>query len=97
MSPWTGYFYHSLTHSLTFSLESYTLTNLSIHPLTLLFRFKAVCDTALNNGLKVRGYVSCVLGCPYEGNISPEKVCYFITFLPNSYLLTLTTRYRYYM
>lgn len=24
--------------------------------------------------MKVRGYVSCVMGCPYEGEISPEKV-----------------------
>ncbi len=26
------------------------------------------------HGLRVRGYVSCVLGCPYEGNVSPEQV-----------------------
>ena len=59
------------THSFT-----YSLTCLLTHSLTHLPRFKAVCDTALSNGLKVRGYVSCVLGCPYEGNINPEKVLY---------------------
>jgi len=37
-------------------------------------RFTPVCRTALDNGLKVRGYVSCVLGCPYEGEIAPHKV-----------------------
>jgi len=31
-------------------------------------------DIAKKNNLKVRGYISCVLGCPYEGDISPEKV-----------------------
>ncbi len=37
-------------------------------------RFKPVAQRALGAGLKVRGYVSCVLGCPYEGRISPRKV-----------------------
>ena len=26
------------------------------------------------NNVKVRGYVSTVMGCPYQGEISPEKV-----------------------
>jgi hydroxymethylglutaryl-CoA lyase len=25
-------------------------------------------------GVKVRGYVSCVMGCPYEGEVDPQKV-----------------------
>lgn len=29
---------------------------------------------ALDAGMKVRGYVSCVMGCPYEGHIEPQKV-----------------------
>lgn len=29
---------------------------------------------ALENGIKVRGYVSTVIGCPYEGFVQPEKV-----------------------
>ena len=33
-----------------------------------------VIDTAKKNHIRVRGYVSCVLGCPYEGEIAPEKV-----------------------
>ncbi|XP_049803586.1 hydroxymethylglutaryl-CoA lyase, mitochondrial isoform X4 [Schistocerca nitens] len=37
-------------------------------------RFKEVITEALNNGIKVRGYVSCVCGCPYEGKIQPEAV-----------------------
>jgi len=31
-------------------------------------------ELAGKNNIKVRGYISCVLGCPYEGEISPEKV-----------------------
>jgi hydroxymethylglutaryl-CoA lyase len=37
-------------------------------------RFKPVAQRALAAGIKMRGYVSCVLGCPYEGSIAPEKV-----------------------
>jgi hydroxymethylglutaryl-CoA lyase len=37
-------------------------------------RFEPVCRTALDNGLRVRGYVSVVLGCPYEGEVKPEAV-----------------------
>jgi hydroxymethylglutaryl-CoA lyase len=33
-----------------------------------------VFDAALAANVSVRGYVSCVLGCPYEGAVSPEKV-----------------------
>ena len=29
---------------------------------------------AKENNVKVRGYVSCVMGCPYSDEISPEKV-----------------------
>lgn len=37
-----------------------------------LVRFREVCDAALRNRIRVRGYVSCVLGCPYEGDVSPD-------------------------
>jgi len=29
---------------------------------------------AQKNNIKLRGYVSCVMGCPYEGDINPKKV-----------------------
>ena len=31
-------------------------------------------DEAKQHDIKVRGYVSCVLGCPYEGAVKPERV-----------------------
>lgn len=37
-------------------------------------RFIPVLKLAQKNGIKVRGYISCVLGCPYEGDVLPEKV-----------------------
>ena len=37
-------------------------------------RFGPVCRTALDNGVRVRGYVSVVLGCPYEGDVKPQAV-----------------------
>jgi hydroxymethylglutaryl-CoA lyase len=37
-------------------------------------RFIPVCRTALDAGLRVRGYVSVALGCPYEGEVKPEAV-----------------------
>ncbi|KAM4038841.1 hydroxymethylglutaryl-CoA lyase, mitochondrial [Anomaloglossus baeobatrachus] len=37
-------------------------------------RFEAVTEAAKAARIPVRGYVSCVLGCPYEGKVSPSKV-----------------------
>lgn len=37
-------------------------------------RFRPVAAAARDSGVRVRGYVSCVLGCPYEGEIAPEVV-----------------------
>ncbi|MDP3267552.1 MAG: hydroxymethylglutaryl-CoA lyase [Legionella sp.] len=37
-------------------------------------RFKPVLKLAQENHIKVRGYISCVLGCPYQGEILPTQV-----------------------
>ena len=37
-------------------------------------RFAPVCKAALDAGVKVRGYISVVLGCPFEGEVNPEVV-----------------------
>lgn len=37
-------------------------------------RFRPVLDAAKKDGIKVRGYISCVLGCPYEGKVSTQSV-----------------------
>ncbi len=37
-------------------------------------RFAPIIEAAKADGVRVRGYVSCVLGCPFEGRIDPEAV-----------------------
>jgi hydroxymethylglutaryl-CoA lyase len=54
--------------------ESFSQKNINCTIDESLARFKLVCDKALQHDIRVRGYVSCVLGCPYEGKIEPEKV-----------------------
>lgn len=39
-------------------------------------RFRPICEAAAEIGLKVRGYISCVTDCPYDGKIVPDKVLY---------------------
>nr|ABD36133.1 hydroxymethylglutaryl-CoA lyase isoform 2 [Bombyx mori] len=40
-------------------------------------RFKQVADEAVRDGLRVRGYISCVVGCPYDGPIHPKNMAKF--------------------
>ncbi|WP_088328362.1 hydroxymethylglutaryl-CoA lyase [Lacimicrobium sp. SS2-24] len=54
--------------------ESFTQKNINCSIAESLERFAPVMDAAKANNLRVRGYVSCVLGCPYEGEISAAKV-----------------------
>ena len=37
-------------------------------------RFAPVVSAAHESGVAVRGYISCVLGCPYEGMVTPDQV-----------------------
>lgn len=39
-----------------------------------LVRYEAVCQQALEAGMRVRGYVSCIAGCPYEGDVPTVQV-----------------------
>jgi len=54
--------------------ESFSKRNINCSIAESLERFQPVADAARNAGVKVRGYVSCVVGCPYEGAIAPEAV-----------------------
>ncbi len=54
--------------------ESFSQKNINCSIAESLERFAPVCAAALAQGLKVRGYVSCVLGCPYEGDVAPAAV-----------------------
>ncbi|XP_064596877.1 hydroxymethylglutaryl-CoA lyase, mitochondrial-like isoform X2 [Liolophura sinensis] len=54
--------------------ESFSRKNINCSIDESLKRFEEVTRAAKDSGVKVRGYVSCVLGCPYEGDIKPDKV-----------------------
>jgi hydroxymethylglutaryl-CoA lyase len=53
--------------------EAFSRRNINCSIAESLERFTPVAEAAKRAGIKVRGYVSCVLGCPYEGDISPEQ------------------------
>ncbi len=54
--------------------ETFSHKNINCSIAESLDRFRPVVDAAKSNGVRVRGYVSCVLGCPYEGEVPPETV-----------------------
>jgi len=54
--------------------ESFSKKNINCSIDESLARFEPVLTSAKEAGVKVRGYVSCVVGCPYEGSIDPKKV-----------------------
>jgi hydroxymethylglutaryl-CoA lyase len=54
--------------------ETFSRKNINCSIAESLDRFAPVAEKARAQGLRVRGYVSCVLGCPYEGAIAPQAV-----------------------
>jgi hydroxymethylglutaryl-CoA lyase len=54
--------------------EAFSRKNINCSIAESLDRFRPVVSEARKSDIKVRGYVSCVLGCPYEGDMAPEKV-----------------------
>lgn len=54
--------------------ESFSQKNINCSIAESLDRFQPVMDAAEAAGIRVRGYVSCVLGCPYEGDVAPQSV-----------------------
>jgi hydroxymethylglutaryl-CoA lyase len=54
--------------------EAFSQKNINCSIAESLDRFRPVAEAAKKHGIKVRGYVSCVLGCPYEGEVAPRKV-----------------------
>jgi hydroxymethylglutaryl-CoA lyase len=54
--------------------EAFSAKNINCSIAESLERFRAVAETALAQGIRVRGYVSCVLGCPYQGQVPIAEV-----------------------
>ena len=54
--------------------EAFSQRNINCSISESLKRFEPIMEAARSHGVRVRGYVSCVLGCPYEGKVSAEQV-----------------------
>jgi hydroxymethylglutaryl-CoA lyase len=54
--------------------EGFSRANINCSIAESIERFKPVLVRAKADGIKVRGYVSCVLGCPFDGEIKPRAV-----------------------
>jgi hydroxymethylglutaryl-CoA lyase len=53
--------------------ESFSRKNINCSIVESLKRFEPILSAASALEIPVRGYVSCVVGCPYEGDIAPEQ------------------------
>lgn len=58
----------------TAASEAFSQKNTNCSVAESLTRLQEVCKMAKEEGLVVRGYVSTIIGCPYEGSIDPTKV-----------------------
>lgn len=58
----------------TAASESFTRHNINATIAESLANFRSVVQLAQQEGVSVRGYISTVFGCPYEGDVAPEKV-----------------------
>ncbi len=56
--------------------EAFSQKNINCSIDESLARFVPLMEAARESGIQVRGYVSCVLGCPYEGEIDPKRVAH---------------------
>ena len=54
--------------------EAFSQRNINCSISESLDRFVPIMESARQHGISVRGYVSCVLGCPYEGQVSAQQV-----------------------
>ena len=60
----------------TAASESFNRRNINASIRESLERFRPVAERARAEGLRMRGYISCVLGCPYEGAVPAHRVVY---------------------
>ena len=54
--------------------ETFSRKNINASIAESLERFAPVAEAARAKGIRVRGYISCVVGCPYEGAVKPQAV-----------------------
>ncbi len=61
--------------------EAFSQRNINCSIAESIERFAPVVQAALAAGIHVRGAMSCTVGCPYEGEIAPERVAYLAGLL----------------
>ena len=61
--------------------EAFSQKNINCSIAESIERFAPVVQAALAAGIRVRGAMSCTVGCPYEGDIAPERVAYLAGLL----------------
>ncbi len=54
--------------------ETFSQKNINRSISESLSEYAKLCERAIKEGVRVRGYVSCTLGCPYEGNVPLPQV-----------------------
>ncbi|MDI1238039.1 MAG: hydroxymethylglutaryl-CoA lyase [Polaromonas sp.] len=54
--------------------EAFSQRNINCSIEESIERFRPVTEAALSQGIRVRGAISCAVGCPYEGEVAPERV-----------------------
>jgi hydroxymethylglutaryl-CoA lyase len=54
--------------------EGFSRANINCSVAESIERFKPVLARAKADGVRVRGYISCVLGCPFDGEVRPQAV-----------------------
>src|SRR5258706_246296 len=54
--------------------EAFSKKNINCSIAESLERFRPVIESSLKIKIKVRGYISCVVACPYDGAVAPQKV-----------------------
>ena len=56
--------------------EAFSQKNINCSIAESIERFAPVSEAARAQGMRVRGAISCALGCPYQGEVEPESVAY---------------------
>jgi hydroxymethylglutaryl-CoA lyase len=54
--------------------EAFSRKNINCSIAESIERFRPIAEAAKADGIPVRGYISCVVACPYEGSIAPSQV-----------------------
>ncbi len=56
--------------------EAFSQKNINCSIAESIERFRPVCEAARVAGIRIRGAISCALGCPYQGEVAPSAVAY---------------------